>query len=421
MFGAYSGVLKNRNFFLLLLGQVISQFGDRLAIIALVALIHNRLGATSLGLAKTMFFALLPVFLINPLAGVYVDRWDKRKTMYTADFIRGLLLFLLGILIVRMRSFVPLYIVIFLAFCAGRFFIPAKMAIIPSLVKDKDIFMANSLVSVTANIAAILGFGIGGIIVEVLGPRGGFILDGCALLLSALLVSMIKVGPQGKFTGHDLLDLGKDVVEVEKSLFREFKEGVRYLFSKKSTVFSMKIFSILFACIGALYVVFIVFVQKTFGTAVQDLGFFAVALGLGLFIGSLIYGRVAHRLPLTKTIKIALFISGFFLVIFVVALKNVPNRLLGWGFSFVLGGVIAPIMIGCNSLIHKKSEDNFWGRIFSSLEVVMHFSFVVFMFITSILAEAFSPFLIIMWVGVIIAFVSFISLLKKEDVTVKRE
>ena len=275
---AYSKLLKNRNFFFLLSGQVVSQFGDRLAIMALVAFIYNRFGTSSLGLAKTMFFALLPVFLINPLAGVYVDRWDKRKVMYICDVARGVLLISLGLFLVSMKSLVPLYIAIFLAFCATRFFVPAKMAIIPSLVKEKEIVMANSLVSVTANIAAILGFGLGAIIVEFTGPRGGFLLDGCTLLASALFIIFIKVKPQGTFRGKDLVDLGKHVVKVEQSLFKEFKEGLGYIFSKKSTLFSMKIFSLLFACVGALYVVFIVFVQKVFGTAVHDLGFFAVAL-----------------------------------------------------------------------------------------------------------------------------------------------
>ncbi|MFC1514616.1 MFS transporter [Candidatus Omnitrophota bacterium] len=419
MASAYRNVLKKRNFLLLLLGQVVSQFGDRLGLIALVALIHDRLGASSLGLAKTMFFALLPVFLINPLAGVYIDRWDKRKTMYISDSIRSLLLLALGLTIVYMRSLVPLYIMIFLAFCAGRFFIPAKMAIIPALVKEKEIFVANSLVSVTANIAAILGFGLGGILVERLGPRGGFIIDGFALMLSALLISAIRIKPHGSFSGHDLVDLGKDVVKVERSLINEFKDGLRYLFSRKSTLFSMKIFSLLFACVGALYVVLIVFIQKTFGTAVQDVGFFAVALGLGLFIGSLIYGKLADRFSLTRSIKVMLFISGLFLIIFVVGVKNSPNRFLGWVASFVLGGLIAPVVVGCNSLIHKKSADSYWGRIFSALEVVTHFSFVVFMFITSALAEVFSPFLIIVWVGIMISVVALIALLKKDDVTIK--
>ncbi|MBN2120863.1 MAG: MFS transporter [Candidatus Omnitrophica bacterium] len=415
MIGSYIKILKNRNFFLFWLGQVISQFGDRLTQIALIGLVYKRLGTSSLALAKIMFFTILPVFLINPLAGVYVDRWDKRRTMYVSDFIRGILILILATFVINFSNFLPLYIIIFLAFCVGRFFIPAKMSLIPLLVCDKEIFMANSLVSVTANVAAILGFGIGGVIVEAWGPKGGFILDSFTFFLSSILILSITLKTQGLFKSSDLLELGKEVVEVEKSLFREFKEGIKYLLSKQSTMFSIKTLSILFSCLGALYVVFIVFIQQTLNTATKDLGFLAVGLGIGLFTGSLVYGRFAHKFSLTRTVDFMLFLSSLFLVIFVTVIKYIPNTFLGWVFSFVLGGLAAPIVVGCNSLIHKKSENNFWGRIFSNLEVVMHFSFIVFMFVTSILAEIFSPFSIIISVGIIITLFSLFSLLRKDS------
>lgn len=412
----YIKVLKNKNFFFLWLGQIISQFGDRLTQIALIGLVYKRLGASSLGLAKIMFFTILPVFLISPLAGVYVDRWNKRKTMFVADLLRGLLILgIVGLLFANITNFIPIYIIVFLAFCIGRFFIPAKMSMIPLLVKEEHIFMVNSLVSVTANVAAILGFGVGGIIVEFWGPQGGFIVDSFTFFLSSILVLCITVSSKGKFSRKDLLELGKDVVEVEKSLFKEFKEGIHYLVSKRSTLFSLKNLSILFSCLGALYVVFIVFIQETLNTATKDLGFLAVWLGAGLFVGSLVYGRVAARFSLSRTINLMLFLSSFFLVVFVVVIKNIPSSVLSCLFSFILGGLVAPIVVGCNSLIHKRSENNFWGRIFSSLEVVMHFSFIVFMFISSILAEVFSPFSIILSVGIIVSGFSFISLFSKQD------
>ncbi len=415
MFGPYLKILKNRNFFFLWLAQVISQFGDRLTQIALIGLVYSKVGASSLGLAKVMFFAILPVFLVSPLAGVYVDRWDKRKTMYISDFIRGLLILVLALSVLRVKNFIPLYLLIFLTFCVGRFFIPAKMSIIPSLVKGEEIFMANSLVSITANVAAVLGFGIGGLIVERWGPNGGFIVDSITFFLSSLFIILIIIRPQGRFKKEDFLEIGKDLVKVEKSLFRELKEGLNYLFSKKATLFSIKSLSFLFASLGALYVVFIVFIQETLNTVTKDLGFLAVSLGIGLFLGSLGYGRIAQRFSLTKTINFMFFLSNIFLLIFVITLKSFPWRILVCLFSFLLGGLISPIVIGVNSLIHKKSKDNFWGRIFSSLEIVMHFSFLIFMFITSFLAEVYSSFSIIILVGIIGSFISGIILFKKEE------
>ncbi len=412
MIKAYFKVLKNRNFFFLWLAQLISQFGDRLTQIALVGLVYSKIGVSPLGLAKVMFFTILPVFLINPLAGVYVDRWDKRKCMYISDLLRGLIVLSLALFVPFLKNFIPLYLLIFLTFCVGRFFIPAKMSIIPSLVREEDIFMANSLVSITANVAAVLGFGAGGLIVERWGAQGGFIIDSITFFLSSLFIIFIVTKPKGVFKKEDILEMGRDLIRVEKSLFREFKEGIKYLLSKESTIFSIKAFSLLFSSLGALYVVFIVFIQETLNTATKDLGFLAVFLGGGLFLGSLIYGRIAPKFSLNHTISFMFFLSNLFLLSFVISLRFSPFRILVCLFSFILGGLISPIVIGVNSLIHKKSEDNFWGRIFSSLEIVMHFSFLIFMFITSLLAEIYSAFSIIILVGIIGTFISGLTLIK---------
>lgn len=417
MIGPYIKLLKNRNFSLLWLGQIVSQFGDRLTQIAIIGLVYQRSGASSLGLATIMFFTILPVFLIGPVVGVYVDRWDKRRTMYISDFVRGLLIVILGLFVIGMKSFVPLYIIIFLVFCLGRFFVPAKMSIIPQLVNKDQIFLANSLVAVTGNVAAILGFGIGGIIVELYSAQGAFFVDAITFFLSSMLVIFISKSVKGKFKSNDLVEIGKGIVKAEKSLFKEFKEGIHYFLSRESTKFSIKTLSILFACLGALYVVFIVFIQKTLNTGTKDLGFLAVWLGMGIFVGSLIFGRIAHKFALFKAINFMLFLSSLFLVIFIFMLKAIPNAVFACFLALILGGLVAPIVVGCNSLIHKKSQDDFLGRVFSSLEVVMHFAFVVFMFIASGLAKVFSPAYVIVGVGIASAGVSLWSLIKGDKCT----
>ena len=116
-------VLKNRNFFLLWMGQVISQMG-----IAWTrwpfGLYYFRAPGNTLQLAILMSFTILPVFVVGPIAGVYVDRWDRRKTMYVCDFLRGFLVLLIPLyLIDSQKSLWPLYFTVFLLFSLGRFFL----------------------------------------------------------------------------------------------------------------------------------------------------------------------------------------------------------------------------------------------------------------------------------------------------------
>ena len=159
-------VLKNRNFFLLWLGQIISQFGDRLGQMALIALVYLRTPGSPLGIAKIFSFTIIPVFLIGPIAGVYVDRWDRRRTMYVCDFLRALLLLSIPLFLFYTKNLFFIYFIIFIAFSLGRFFVPAKLSIVPELVVKKDLLIANSLVNTTGMIAAILGFGVSGVLVE---------------------------------------------------------------------------------------------------------------------------------------------------------------------------------------------------------------------------------------------------------------
>ena len=150
----FTEVLKNRNFFFLWAGQIISQLGDRLDQMALIAFVYLRAPGSTMQIAKILSFTIIPVFLIGPIAGVYVDRWDRRRTMCVCDILRALLVFTIPFFLFYSRNIVPIYIIIFIVFSIGRFFVPAKLAIIPDLVEKKELLLANSLVNTTGMMRA---------------------------------------------------------------------------------------------------------------------------------------------------------------------------------------------------------------------------------------------------------------------------
>jgi len=394
-------VLKNRNFFLLWLGQIISQLGDRLGQMALIAFVYLRAPGSTLQIAKILSFTIIPVFLIGPLAGVYVDRWDRRRTMYICDLLRGLMMLTIPLFLFYAKSLTPIYLIIFIVFSIGRFFVPAKLSIIPDLVQKKDLLIANSLVNTTGMIAAVLGFGISGVLVEWLGAKSGFYLDSLGFLVSGLLIFMISK----KFSmAVDLKEVGREIVDViSKSVFQEIKEGLSYFIRKKDIRFTASIIFALWSALGAVYVVIIVFVQQTLHSATKDLGLLVMFLGIGLFLGSLIYGKFGQRVSHYKIIFSSLVLSGIMLVIFALGIYHYPDFILAALLSLCLGLIIAPIMIASNTIIHNVSDNVMMGKIFSSLEIVMHLGFLMFMFISSILAERFSHLLILVIVGCLLA------------------
>jgi len=184
----FSYILKEKNFFCFWLGQIISQFGDRLNQMALIALIYNRTGGSAFGLAKIMAFTIIPSLFISPFAGAYVDRWNYKYTMIISDIIRAVLVLLIPLWFIKLNSLVPLYISVFFVFTTSCFFLPSKFSIIPELVDKEKLLIANSLTNTTMMLAAVLGIGLGGTLIEKVGAKSGFYFDSFTYILSGLLL-----------------------------------------------------------------------------------------------------------------------------------------------------------------------------------------------------------------------------------------
>jgi MFS family permease len=184
-----------------------------------------------------------------------------------------------------------------------------------------------------------------------------------------------------------------------------------YFIKNKDIRFTAWIIFALWSALGAIYVVLIVFVQQTLHSATKDLGLLIMFLGLGLFSGSLIYGLLGQRLSHYKIIFASLVSSGIMLVAFALIIRNHPYFLIAAGLSFFLGCLVAPIMIASNTIIHNVSETHMMGKIFSSMEIVMHLGFLLFMFLSSILAERISHTLILVIVGCVFSVLGFINLI----------
>ena len=382
---------------------------------ALIAFVYLRSPGSTMDMAKILSFTIIPVFLIGPVAGVYVDRWDRRRTLYICDFFRAILVFTIPFFLFYAKNIIPIYVIIFLIFSVGRFFVPAKLAIVPDLVEKKDLLIGNSLVNITGMIAAVLGFGISGVLVEKVGAKSGFYLNALTFFISGSLIFFIAK----KFNSAslDLKELSREIVDViRKSVFQEIREGVVYFIRNKDIRLTASIMFILWSALGAVYVVMIVFVQKVLNSATKDLGLLVMFLGIGLFIGSLIYGRFGQRISHYKTIFASLVLSGLMLIIFALTLSRYPYFLNAAFLAFALGNSIAPIMIASNTIIHKASDNEMMGKVFSSLEIVMHLGFLLFMFISSLLAERFSQLAILITVGCIFSILGAVNLITKRKI-----
>ena len=181
---SFGRVLRNRQFRALWLAQLVSNFGDWLALLALFSFIAFRLHGTASQVGWMLISFTLPVAVLGPIAGVFVDRWNLKRTMIASDVIRAVLAALLAVS-------TELYQIYFLAFalsCVSCFFLPAQTVAIPLLVRKEELLVANSINAQTVQLIRVISPAVAGALVAWAGHKVCFYIDSLSFFISALLL-----------------------------------------------------------------------------------------------------------------------------------------------------------------------------------------------------------------------------------------
>lgn len=363
---------SNRNFRLLWLGQLCSQCGDRLTQLLLVALVAGRSSGSTLSLAKVLVVTSLPALLLNPFAGAFVDRWDRKWTMILCDLIRAGAILSLPAL-VRWPNEMPFYLGVFLVFAVGSFFIPARLAMIPDLAPAGQLAQANALFTTSGMIGSTGILIIGAFLVEWLGTLRASWINAAGYLCSAVFIlPIVSKSCPHKRSAHR--PPGKVFSEIK--IFSEIAEGIRELWRHRQTRQVAALLGILTAGAGASVVVGTVLVQQSLGSLTKDIGFLSLWLGVGMLIGSAVYGRWGTHLPRRTVLGLAFCLCGMALWGFVAAVLGLKS---GVGASIAaafLGMGVMPVSILVNTLVHEAHPERLHGRIFSSLGVVINVAWI---------------------------------------------
>jgi len=164
--GSLTAVLARPQFTLLVVGQTVSQLGDRLHNMALFALVAvaAETATTAIEVGKIGVATLIPT-AFAPIVGVLVDRWNKRATMIACDLFRAIIVAIIPWLYLTLGYIWPVYVVAFLVGLAGVFFNVAKMALIPDLVEHNQLLPANAALTTIGRVATVTGLVGGGLLV----------------------------------------------------------------------------------------------------------------------------------------------------------------------------------------------------------------------------------------------------------------
>ena len=144
---------------------------------------------------------------------------------------------------------------------------------------------------------------------------------------------------------------------------------------------------------------------SVFGSTTKHLGFLAVGLGVGLFLGSIAYGKWGDKKKHVETIFTCLILGGLMVGVFAFAVQSFKSIWLAQGLAVLLGFVVGPIVIAANTVVHTVASSKMQGKVFSAMEFAIHAAFLVTMLISSKLSEFIPHAWILMTVGVVFCLV----------------
>jgi len=369
-------LLKDPKFRLLWIGQICSQFGDRLAQLILVGVAAERASGSAFTLASVMVFTSLPALVVAPVAGAYVDRWDRKRTMIACDLIRAVSVLALPWLASGPNR-VPFYLDIFLLFAVGSFFLPARLALIPDLVPPAHLGQANALFNTSGMIGSAVIVLVGALLVEWAGVARSCWVDAAGYLASAAFIAPLAIRSAARRADG----------ESARRIASEVWEGLRELWGHRETRRVIGLLGSLIAGAGASMVAGAVLVQTHLGSVTKDIGFLSLWFGVGMFAGTVAHGRWGTRHP-KRAVLGAAFIgcaaSLFLFMAAVVWLRSGAGACLAAG---TLGTFVAPVGIVANTLVHEAHPERLHGRIFSGLGIVVNLSLIASMLAAGWLVE----------------------------------
>ncbi len=353
----YVQLALNSSFSALWTGQLISILGDRINTIALLAIVTTSAGVVAGAFAVVV--AALPNLLLAPLAGTFVDRWDRKEVMIVSDILRAALVLLIPLAVIV--NVILVYPLVFLITTISIFFRPARVAILPQLVEGDELVTANSAMWIGETIGDVIGFSLAGLLVAILGAALplAFWLDAATYLASAVLLATIVVQPQAEREPDDEHHSGF------AGFFGEMRDGWGFL-RHEPTLFANTIqASIGQLSVGVLLAIMFAYATQTYSQssfgASGSYGFLETGVGAGNLVGGFLIGLLGARLAKGRTI-IAGYVGFGLFTLFMAVSGNLP---LAIGFGFGAGVANMAFIIPSQAMFQQRTPAELMGRVVS--------------------------------------------------------
>lgn len=355
--GQFMALTSNRDFVRVWAAQGISNLGDWVYSLAVLATVARRGGGPQT-LALLLVVQVAPAAVAGILGGPFIDRLHRKKLMIVTDLLRAVAVG--SLLLTGTPSVVHMYAVAaFLGLC-GAVFQPSLQASIPNMVDRDRIVAANAMVSGTYNMSVMVGPVIGGLLVANLGPKPAFLVNAISFLVSAAFIVRARI-PQAPRDDH------------QESPVRALRDGIQY--ALVTPLVRGAFIVIAFTMIGSSLRTPLepLFVMDTLGLKSQALGLVGGAWGLGMLLGSISAPAAARRWRREQLLGVSIGVIGVCVLLASRSTVLSPILML-WVVSGAANGLGS---VAYDSMLQERTPDAFRGRVMAASEAVFQGAFMI--------------------------------------------
>ncbi len=358
------------------LAQVVSLLGDFLAVFAVISVVTYRMNGTPQQVTGVQIAYMLPLALLGPLSGVFVDRWPLKQTLIASDLIRAGFVLLLFVT----TSMWQIYLVLCALSCVSSFFGPAQSVTIRSHVPAHGLMSANALMQMAMMGTRVVGPAAAGALVAAFGPSVCYAIDFVSFLASAALISSVAILREESQARAPVTETTNSKVHA---VLHEMGEGMRFIVHHASisfVVMAMAAGMFVMGCFGPLIAIY---VRDWLHAKEGVFGLVSAMVGAGMIAGMPVVRRLSGRVP-SETLVLGGLAGIGVGALFLGAFTFVATAMLG---CFTLGFTFAGVIVPAQTLMQQETPPALVGRISSTMMSVVIFAQVVGLGLSGFLAD----------------------------------
>jgi MFS family permease len=353
-------IFRRRNFSLMWTGQLVETIGCALTSLASSILVYRITNGSAWSVGLMLMATAAPSLLVGLVAGVYVDRNDRRRIMIIADLLRAVLVCLIPFLVPS--SIVWLYVIVMLTSTIGQFFDPAWESVLPEVAPDEELAAANSLMAISTFGSTAIGFAASGLIAANYPIEYAFYLNAASYLFSAVCILLLKI---------------RKVETTESTsvsvVISNLKSGLSYMF-QNPVLRSLLLLAIPIAIsFGLANSLLLPFATRALQANEFQYGLQEGLTSVGFVVSSLLMAGFLNRWREGQWIVVGLMGMGLSALVYS-QLHSIP---LAIGVQMVSGFMNAPYAIARRLLVQRNTVTEVRGRVSSVYFVISNMFFLV--------------------------------------------